>query len=248
MNSVVNHQNFHPFLIGSGRLARHLSHYFSLLNLGHEHWEAAREILLFSNAGSPPAEWLKRAAVSTHFWILVSDRAIEPIAEAIRRIHPDAKILHSSAAISIAGTTTIHPLMTFGPETGDLDFYRGIPLITFEGEEAPPLGSFPNPKAHLPREIRARYHAACVMFSNFSMILWDAAEKAAGSPELMRGLFDPILKTTLSNYLINGRSALTGPLARKDQTTIDTHLNALKNTPEWLLYDAFVHYFKETPC
>ena len=248
MNSVVTHQNFHPFLIGSGRLARHFSHYLELLNLKCDRWEDAREILQFSNGRSPPQEWLRRTGASTHFWILVSDRAIEPIANAIRQLHPNAKILHSSAALSIAGTTTIHPLMTFGPEIGDLDFYRGIPLITFEDEEAPPLDSFPNPKAHLPREKRIHYHAACVMFSNFPMLLWDAAEKTAASPHLMRGLFDPILKTTLANYLKNGRSALTGPLARKDQTTIDAHLNALKNTPECRLYDAFVHYFKETQC
>ena len=106
---------------------------------------------------------------------------------------------------------------------------------------------FPNPKRILPQESRARYHAACVMYSNFSMLLWDAADRTGGV-DGMRMLFAPILKTTLSNYLENGIRALTGPLVRGDQTTLDRHLDALNPLPERGLYSAFVDYFQETRC
>ena len=54
-------------------------------------------------------------------------------------------------------------------------------------------------------------------------------------------LLDPILKETIHKIgLMGAGAAQTGPALRKDQLTIQKHLELLKNHPEWEKLYTFV--------
>ncbi len=234
-------KSFLPLLIGSGRLARHLSHYLNLRSIPHLQWAHPR---------SPIPETL--ALQATHFWVLVSDQALAPICRGLQASYPTLPVLHSSAATAIPGALTIHPLMTFGPNLYSLEHYESIPFFMIKEE----VVKFPevfaalketlkNPVHSIAAQERIHYHASAVMISNHSMILWDAALSAGKlNSEITRKAFEPILRQTLQNFMRDGIEALTGPLARKDTGTIAAHLKSLESTPEAELYRAFVRYFE----
>ncbi len=141
--------------------------------------------------------------------------------------------------------------MTFGPGLYELSQYQRIPLIVIQEEvEARPeiplflKNTLKNPVHRIPQEDRIRYHAAAVMASNFSMLLWESA--LAGSPLPAREAYAPILEQTLANFLQHGSKALTGPLARGEESVVSAHLEALNASPARRLYRSFVDYFKAT--
>lgn len=241
-----------PLLLGNGRLAKHLRHYFQLLDIPHDYFENAR------NLSSP--ELHRKLKESNAIWILTSDRAIAEIKTALEKeITGTYTWIHSSAATEIEGMITLHPLMTFGPELYSLEQYQQIPFAVMGAEtdavtkaENPlhPILSLPNTSFTIAREQRALYHAFAVMMSNLPVLLWSLTSEHANrelglSPEV----YAPILKQTLNNFLNLGANALTGPIARKDQLTIDKNLTALSGVNQLQLtriYESFLEP-KNTP-
>jgi hypothetical protein len=239
-------RTLHPLLIGSGKLSRHLKHYFDLLKVESDHWTKPREL------NDPTLAPLIRSA--SHIFLLVSDQALSMVYETVQTLLTNQKanglILHSSAATSIPGAITLHPLMTFGPELYSLEVYQSIPLTLFkeetsdfESELLPLFQILKNPVQTLDTADRARYHVSCVMMANYPQILWEAALSVSKNAHLPRSSFAPILKQSLQNYLKLGEQALTGPLLRNDQNTLTKHLETLAGTPEADLYRAFVDYY-----
>jgi len=243
----MNHKDldtsFRPLLLGSGRLARHLHRYLELTGCPHLVWEHPRT--------PPPSEITSQAS---HFWILVRDEALPGLCASLRADHPQKPLLHSSAATRVPHAVTVHPLMTFGPGLYGLSRYQSIPFILIH-EEVEPYPEIPhflkntlgNPVHRIPQEDRIRYHAAAVMASNFSMLLWEASLSGTPRDSLPpRESFQPILEQTLANFIEHGSGALTGPLARGDQSVVSAHLEALHASPARGLYRSFVDYFKAT--
>ena len=239
-------RKLHPLLIGSGKLSRHLKHYFDLLHVESNHWTQPREL------DHPTLTSLIQGA--SHIFLLVSDHALPTVYETVQTIlksnHAQGIILHSSAATTVPGAITLHPLMTFGPELYSLEVYQSHPytlfkeeISDFEMELMPLLKVFKNPIQTLHTSDRARYHVSCVMMANYAQILWEAALSVSKSAHLQRSAFAPILKQSLTNYLEQGAQALTGPLVRNDQNTLTKHLETLAGTPEADLYRAFVDYY-----
>ena len=144
----------------------------------------------------------------------------------------------------------IHPLQTFaggepaerfrgvgcavaGSTPGALDVAAGL---------AARLGVRPFPIADVDRPA---YHAAASMASNFLVTLQAAAEQAAAAagiePEDARALLAPLVRATVENWVALGpRRALTGPVARGDEATVEAQRTALAETaPDLLrLFDA----------
>jgi predicted short-subunit dehydrogenase-like oxidoreductase (DUF2520 family) len=251
---------FRPLLIGRGRLARHLHHLLTLREIPHSIHEEARQLLSPNTIDDPC--FREEASLCTHIWLLVSDQALLPLSRMLREQLPCTPLLHSSAATPVPDAVTLHPLMTFGPALYEEETYDRIPLTLFreELEHSPRtadrlqlegfLSRLANPVRILSSAERTRYHLSCVMYSNLSLLLWEAARRSA-PPSLSVRDFEPILLQTLLNFFDSGLSALTGPLARGDTPTIEAHLGALATGPERELYDAFVRYFenrkKEAP-
>ena len=88
---------------------------------------------------------------------------------------------------------------------------------------------------------RAAYHAAASLASNFLVTLEESASTllASSGIEQPRELLGPLVERTAATWRARGREALTGPIARGDEATVERHRRALEErAPELLpLYD-----------
>jgi len=233
-----------PLLLGNGRLAKHLHHYFHLLDLPHSHFENARDL--------DSAELHRKLENVNAIWILTSDRSIADVKNKLESViagfankQSHYTWIHSSAATDVEGMITLHPLMTFGPELYSLEQYERIPFAVIDnGTEIRDMLPFSNPTFTIASEQRALYHAFAVMMSNLPVMLWSlASEHSNRELGLSPHVYAPILKQTLDNFLSQGAKALTGPIARGDQTTIDKNLTALRGVDQIQLaqiYESFL--------
>lgn len=90
---------------------------------------------------------------------------------------------------------------------------------------------------------RTAYHAAASMASNFLVTLEAAAERLGETAGLERSLLVPLVRATVENWAALGpEDALTGPVARGDERTIEAQRAAVaERTTELLpLFDALV--------
>ncbi len=88
---------------------------------------------------------------------------------------------------------------------------------------------------------RAAYHAAASIASNFLITLQAAAERLARTAGVERELLVPLVAATVENWAALGpRRALTGPVARGDETTVAIQRAALEErAPDLVpLFDA----------
>ncbi len=241
----------HHLLIGNGRLARHLAHYFKLEGLPYTAWNRPREIT------EAFFDVLDRASPAiTHVWILVSDSAISSVAEPILNHYRalgvnGPHLLHASGARIVPGLRSVHPVMTFGQEFYELGAYRRIPFVLeaqYDGEtEISILGGLTNPAVFLPPEKRALYHAFVSASGNFPSLLWaEIFERFENDLGLPREILAPFLFQSLTNVVRSGDQAITGPLIRGDQATIRAHQTALGSSPLGELYLAFIKFFNST--
>jgi predicted short-subunit dehydrogenase-like oxidoreductase (DUF2520 family) len=99
----------------------------------------------------------------------------------------------------------------------------------------------------LPDHKRAAYHAAASVASNFLVTLQAMAEEVAADaglePPEARRLLAPLVRQTVENWVELGpHAALTGPVARGDETTVSAQRHAIEAaSPELLpLFDALV--------
>ena len=91
-------------------------------------------------------------------------------------------------------------------------------------------------------EARAAYHAAAVIAANFLVALEETAVDLldrAGVADA-RSILAPLVLTSAANWSEVGGAALTGPIARGDETTVARHLEALRRlAPEMVpMYEA----------
>jgi predicted short-subunit dehydrogenase-like oxidoreductase (DUF2520 family) len=139
----------------------------------------------------------------------------------------------------------LHPLQTFADgETA----VGGTPAaiagsdaaaISYARSLAEALGMRP---FEVPEESRAAYHAAAAMASNLLVALEESAAELIErlGIEDARELLAPLVLQTAANWAERGPTALTGPIARGDGATVESHRAALAETaPELLpVYDA----------
>jgi predicted short-subunit dehydrogenase-like oxidoreductase (DUF2520 family) len=88
---------------------------------------------------------------------------------------------------------------------------------------------------------RVAYHAAASMASNFLVTLQAAAEEVAGTAGVSRELLVALVRATVENWAALGpERALTGPIARGDEATVERQRDAIvERAPELLeLFDA----------
>jgi len=177
---------------------------------------------------------------------------------------PDAEIAGAAAAISpgplvghCSGATGLHVL-------GDHEAFSLHPLMTVTGPETDLAGAGCAVAGSSPRalglsrslagwlgmiavevadEDRAAYHAAASIASNFLVTLQAAAERLAATAGADRELLVPLVRATVDNWAALGpERALTGPVARGDEATLERQRAAVaERTPELLaLFDELV--------
>jgi predicted short-subunit dehydrogenase-like oxidoreductase (DUF2520 family) len=221
----------HYLIIGNGRVARHFRHYFSLLNIPVSVWHRPESLARLKE--------LSRAA--THILVLVSDQAIEPfIAEHLQGV--SAAKIHFSGALVSELAQGAHPLMTFNKSLYTLEKYQSIPFIVDTAETV--LPGLPNRHFYLPPEMKAKYHALCVLSGNLSCLLWQKFfDTLVSDFHLPAEAGHAYLRQQTENLLEDYASALTGPLARGDQATIQKNLVALEGDPFRRIYQSFVEAY-----
>lgn len=188
-------------------------------------------------------------------FITVPDRHIEEVVHGLARRGPDLRgscIAHCSGTLSAkvlgplseegAKVASFHPLQTFTARSTPRDFVD-IYFDT-EGDQAAIKIINDISKAlggnilKVSTHAKPYLHAAAVMVSNHMVALLEAGGQIAESGGLdktaaLRAL-KPLVQTTVDNITSGGdlREALSGPVARGDETTVAEHLQLLEQKPE----------------
>lgn len=226
-------------IIGNGRLAKHLLHYFNLLNISC--LQCARQDLNNFTQFSEQAD---------RILVLIPDDQIEAfVSQHKPQADTQAIWIHCSGALSIASAESAHPLASFSENLFDLEFYKTIPFFTENGRKtfSELFPNLPNPHAAIDPKDKAIYHALSCMAGNFSTLLWqNFSEHLKHKHNLPAQLMHPYLLSITQN-LVHSHDPLTGPLKRGDQKTINRHLDAIDSKALKNLYRAFVKFHENNP-
>jgi predicted short-subunit dehydrogenase-like oxidoreductase (DUF2520 family) len=192
--------------------------------------------------------------------LCVPDTSIGEACEAISAAVPPLRYVgHTSGATGLgalrpttgrgARAFSLHPLQTVPDGSSAL---AGAPCAVSAADPdalrvatalALRLGMRPFPLAD---EHRAAYHAAASIASNYLVALESAATELLETTgvEDARELLAPLVLRTAANWAERGDDALTGPIARGDEETVQRHLDAIADAaPELLeLYRALAEH------
>jgi predicted short-subunit dehydrogenase-like oxidoreductase (DUF2520 family) len=183
--------------------------------------------------------------------LCVPDAAIAEACEALApAIPPHAFVGHVSGATTLAALEaarergahafSLHPLQTIPDAGAEL---TGAPCavagssaaaLDLAQRLAERLGMRP---FEVPERDRVAYHAAAAIASNLLVALEESAAELldrAGVDDA-RELLAPLVLRTAANWAERGPAALTGPIARGDQATVDRHVAAIREVAPELL-------------
>lgn len=180
------------------------------------------------------------------------------IAAAAARITASPLVGHCSGATTLDVLApherfSIHPLMTVAAADGAQRFAGAGAAIAgstpralaFATRLAAALGMRP---FELADRDRATYHAAASIASNFLVTLEGAAERLAVDAGADRQVLVPLVRATVDNWARLGPElALTGPVARGDESTVAAQRAAIADRAPDLLavFDALVDATRE---
>jgi predicted short-subunit dehydrogenase-like oxidoreductase (DUF2520 family) len=161
---------------------------------------------------------------------------------------PGSVVFHASGSLSSAVLDSarskgvhlacVHPLKSFASPKQAYETFAGT-FCAIEGDEealtvlCPLFEALGADLGRIELESKTLYHAACVMACGGLTALYASSEQLlidAGLPEeTVRRILGPYMKLTLDNNTAFGpATALTGPVARGDQVTLDVHTIALQ--------------------
>jgi len=249
-------------IIGTGRLGTSLAFALSkkgwtIHSLADKSLSAARGSRKIVGAGRATADWLGAAADASVLFLCIPDEGIKAAAARLARGGADwsGKVVFQTSGI--LSSNSLQPLKRRGASIASFH-----PIQSFSSKRTP-AGRFKNIYYGVEGDARALstaqkiirrlggrtllirpqnkplYHAACSMASNLFVPLFDLSCEllhAAGIKGRKAGqaLF-PLVEGTLQNVKhLDAETALTGPIARGDEQTVERHLDALQKFPEAL--------------
>jgi 3-methyl-2-oxobutanoate hydroxymethyltransferase len=219
-------------LVGGGRLARHLGHYFDLLGIAHVGWVREDGLPRLASA----------AAGARAVLLAIPDDAIGPFAAEHDDLLGPAPRVHFSGARRLPGITGCHPLGSFGDVTFPDELYRSVHFVVQSGGArfGDVFPDLPNPHTRIPAGAEVAYHAAAVVAGNFTALLWRRAAETFERLGLPPAAWRAYLETVASNVRADPESAVTGPVIRGDTGTIAAHLGELGDDPWGDVYRSFL--------
>jgi predicted short-subunit dehydrogenase-like oxidoreductase (DUF2520 family) len=197
--------------------------------------------------GTDPLTFTRKAEL---VFLTTPDRIITEVCTQIAEQNgfaPGAIVAHTSgahssailgaAAESGARTISFHPLQTFANPDAGIQNLPGS-FITVEGDpQALPaarqmVADLSCKLLEIPTEGKPLYHAAACIACNYVTVLIEAAlqvmEKAGVKKEDGLPALYPLIEGTLRNMARVGTiQSLTGPIARGDVSTVESHLAAM---------------------
>lgn len=253
-------------IIGNGRLAKHLQHYYSLLGFQTYHWHRGHR----QSAQQPPlhpqpepelqsqpqtqapaqsyAQDLQSLLAKVdRVGLLISDRAIGTFYQEHFDALKNKLVFHCSGALCHPLIESAHPLMTFSEALYTEDQYRQITFVLERGRAQfqDIFPELPNLHVDIESKNKALYHALCVCAGNLTTLLQQDALKEFENLNIPQPAVEAFVRQTISNFFEQPRTSLTGPLARKDVSTIQANLESLKGTRLQGVYQQFVTWFPE---
>ncbi len=159
----------------------------------------------------------------------------------------DNSVLESAAKIGCF-TASCHPLNTFPTLESSLKKFANNQHGSYLYSEGHPealqeLHSiFEDAGFHtkmIKTDSKTLYHAACVFACNYLTSLMEMSLDTAALADIEVESFwqslQPLIQSTLKNIELNGTTAaLSGPIARGDTKTLESHLSALENASQSL--------------
>lgn len=180
---------------------------------------------------------------STLFIIAVSDNVIDTVASAIT-LPEQAIVVHTSGTVAmsrlqITGLNNIgvfYPLQTIS-RTREISFF-GVPLL-IEASNRQTQNQLEEISASLGADTtitcskdRQGIHLAAVFANNFTNHMIDIAGQVMREKSLHANLLKPLIRETVEKALAQSPSAAqTGPAARGDTDTIQSHIQQLSFNP-----------------
>lgn len=233
-------------LLGSGNVATHLGRAFkmagqTITQVWSRDLDHARE-LADTLAAEPISDMFDLDREADLYLIAINDEAIGEIAVELKI--PDKLIVHTSGSTGLnvlegisSRTGVFYPLQTFS-KVYAVDF-RQIP-IAIEGntdEVTLMIRSIADRLSEkvieLSSEQRKSLHVAAVFACNFTNHLFALSQELLEEQNLNFDLIRPLIEETVNKIKINDPvSVQTGPAIRKDQNTIQAHLDLLHEKPE----------------
>jgi hypothetical protein len=199
-------------IVGNGKLSKHLKHFLHLKNLKYDQWQRD------SN---------QRPEFNQYPVILlaIKDDALLNFYETYEDELSDKQVIHFSGSFYHKKILGIHPLMTFSEKIYEDEIYDQIPLII--DHNIPGLSDMTkNPIIKIDPEVKAKYHALCVLAISAPQIIWKTMIEQLAPMGIHKNEVTGYLKHITENFILNSDS-LTGPLVRGDLKTIEKNINSL---------------------
>lgn len=249
-------------IMGAGKLARTLARLwaeqavFRIGSIGSRRPASATDARAFIGSGTVAA-----TAADLHpadLWLLATpdDQLGSALQELLTRdlVHPGTVVFHCSGALSSTilqaaqtrgGTiASVHPAHSFADPQRSLATFSGS-ACACEGDSAALQQLLPAFRAigGLPFAVNAEhktlYHAGSVIACNYLVTLLETALDSFAAAGVERhqaaALLGPLVHQTVDNVLGGSRgAALTGPIARGDDQTVQRQARALQEAnPRW---------------
>ncbi|MEZ4846675.1 MAG: DUF2520 domain-containing protein, partial [Bdellovibrionota bacterium] len=218
-------------IVGKGRLAGHLMHYFRLKNMHVVQW--------FRGQTRTPEQALSTAEI---ILILINDDEIESFIKANKWLKSKI-VIHASGSLVTKHAQGFHPHFNFTQQLYKVETYEKIPFVVEKGKYkfSDLFPQLPNQHFEIAKKDRPLYHALTVMCGNFPTILWQAANKTYMKKlKLPDNFFIPYIQNCVEQFAEDPENALTGPLVRNDKATIQKNIRALQGSPLQDIYRTFV--------
>lgn len=225
-------------IIGRGRLASHLAHYFTLLHIPFSMW--SRE--------DSPAALAPLVASARAILLAIKDDSIAPFISEHQL--PAERTIHFSGALNVSGAVRLHPLMTFSKSLYLLEDYQ---KVSFVGEQGAPtlqdmIPELPNPYFAIPKNTQDLYHALCVLAGPGTQVLWqETLQLFADRFLLPASAVMPYLERVFKNFASDPQNSLTGPWVRNDVATIEKNQRSLSHHALAPVYSSLLSNYMSRP-
>jgi predicted short-subunit dehydrogenase-like oxidoreductase (DUF2520 family) len=242
-------------VIGAGRVGRTVASLwraqqsFDVQDVLDGTFDGARDAVAFIGGGSAVRALTDMRAA--HVWMTTPpDREIAACASALSDagvLRPGDIVFHCSGSIASTGlaaarsaganVASVHPLKSFADAAIAARTFADT-YCTAEGDPealavlVPAFESIGGRVSRIDPAAKTLYHAASVIVCNYLPALLEAGlvcyEKAGIGRERATRMMEPLVRETLENvFQLGTAAALTGPIARGDDSVVAAHLEAL---------------------
>lgn len=231
-------QNSVQFLVvGNGKLAKHLMHYFSLAEIPFSHWYRQKH-------NTKQLQELSESADRILF--AISDSSIEEFFQQHLSIFQDKVCIHFSGSISVPGVFCVHPLMSFSNELFSLETYQSISFNVFDKtyKLSDLIPGIQNPSYNIDPSLKGKYHAHCASIGNLPQFIWSESAAFWENLGIPVEALEAFILQSFRNSMKQKDLGITGPISRKDKVSISKNIEDLGNSDISKLYSFFNEYYQ----